>query len=58
MIDFTNALKKIVKRIDMDKIYEIIDNTEAISEIQNEFYKTMLSERKKHILDFAAEKNK
>ncbi len=56
--DCNTALKKIVKRIDMDKIYEIIDNTEAISEIQKEFYKTMLSKRKKHILDFAAEKNK
>ena len=56
--DCNTALKKIVKRIDMDKIYGIIDSTEAITEIQKDFYKTMLSERKKHILDFAVEKNR
>ena len=47
------ALEKIVNRIKMDKVFEIIDNTETITEIQKKFYKTMLTERKKRILDFS-----
>ena len=42
----------------MEKVFEIIDNTETITEIQNTFYKIMLSERKKRILDFAVDKIK
>lgn len=56
--DCNKALIKITERIDMEKVFEIIDNTETITEIQNTFYKTMLSERKKRILDFAVDKIK
>ena len=52
------ALEKIVNRIEMDKVFEIIDNTETITEIQKKFYKTMLTERKKRILDFSLKKLK
>ena len=47
---------KIVSRIDMAKVFEIIDNTQTLTEIQRDFYKTMLSERKRRILDFAVSK--
>ncbi|MBQ7574892.1 MAG: HipA domain-containing protein [Clostridia bacterium] len=56
--DCNKALIKITERIDMNKVFEIIDNTETITETQNTFYKTMLSERKKHILDFSLGKIK
>lgn len=47
------ALKRIVPRIDMEKIKEIIDLTPFISDLQKKFYLTMLTERKTHILDFS-----
>ena len=47
------ALRRIVPRINMDRIFEIIDTTPFVSDLQKRFYKTMLSERKKHILDFS-----
>lgn len=50
------ALKRLVPRIDMKYIYGIIDETPAISNLQKVFYRTMLSERKKRILDFSYEK--
>ena len=40
----------------MKKIYEIIDDTPTVTDIQNEFYKTMLNARKERILDFAMSK--
>lgn len=52
------ALKRIAKRIDMDKIFEIIDNTPTITELQKTFYKTMLTARKEHIIDFSLNKLK
>lgn len=45
------ALRRILPRIDMQAIYELIDNTPYITELQKQFYKTMLSERKERILD-------
>lgn len=54
--DCNTALKRILSRIDMKKIYEIIDNTPTVTDIQNEFYKTMLTARKERILDFAMSK--
>lgn len=54
--DCNEALKRIVDRIDMKKIDAIIDSTPSITEIQKDFYKTMLSARKERILDFALEK--
>ena len=54
--DCNKALIKITKRIDMDTMFDIIENTETITETQKMFYKTMLSERKKRILDFSVNK--
>ena len=51
--DCNCALKRIVPRIDMGKIKEIIDHTPFISNLQKDFYLTMLMERKTHILDFS-----
>lgn len=45
------ALRRILPRIDMQAICELIDNTPYITELQKQFYKTMLSERKERILD-------
>ena len=54
--DCNKALKQIASRIDMKKIYEIIDNTPTITELQKEFYKAMLTARKERILDFSLNK--
>lgn len=56
--DCNKALKRIASRIDIKKIYEIIDNTPTITELQKEFYKTMLTARKERILDFSLNKLK
>ena len=56
--DCNKALKRIAGRIDMKKIYEIIDNTPTITELQKEFYKTMLTARKERIIDFSLNKLK
>lgn len=50
------ALKRIVPKIDLNKIYSIVDDTPFISELQKEFYKTMLRERKERILDYSIKK--
>ena len=54
--DCNKALKRIASRIDMKKIYEIIDNTPTITELQKEFYKAMLTARKERIIDFSLNK--
>lgn len=46
----------ILPNIDMKKIDKIIDETPYISDLQKEFYKTMLRERKERILDFSYQK--
>ena len=51
--DCNRALKRIVPRINMDKIKEIIDATPFMSDLQKRFYLTMLTERKARILDFS-----
>ena len=56
--DCNKALKRIASRIDMKKIYEIIDNPPTITELQKEFYKTMLTSRKERIIDFSLNKLK
>ena len=56
--DCNKALKRIANRIDIKKIYEIIDNTPTITELQKEFYKTMLTARKERIIDFSLNKLK
>ena len=40
----------------MIKINKIIDETPFISDLQKTFYKTILKERKEHILNFSYEK--
>lgn len=47
----TNALFNVTGRIDMGKIFAIIDEVECISDLQKSFYKTMIQERKEIILD-------
>lgn len=47
------ALKRISKQIDLDKINELIDETSTLLPIQKDFYKVMITERKKKILDYS-----
>ena len=47
------ALKRIVPRIDLEKINALIEETPFLSDLLKIFYKTMLRERKIKILDFA-----
>lgn len=47
------ALKRISKRIDMDKIYELIEETPTLLPIEKDFYKVMISERKEKIIDYS-----
>lgn len=54
--DCTEALKRILPKIDMEKIDTIVDETPFISDLQKMFYKTMLRERKEKILDFSYQK--
>ena len=54
--DCNAALKRIVPGIDLRQINELIDETPFLSELQKRFYRTMLAERKAHILDHALEK--
>lgn len=54
--DCNKALKRILPRIDMNKIDKIVDKTPFISDLQREFYKTLLRERKERILDYSYQK--
>lgn len=54
--DCNRALKRILPRIDIDKINKIIDNTPYISDIQRTFYKVILKERKEKILNKSYDK--
>lgn len=54
--DCNKALKRIVPKIDMERINQIVDETPFLSELQISFYKTMLRERKERILDFSYQK--
>lgn len=54
--DCNEALKRIHPKIDINKISKIIDETPYITDLQKRFYKTMLIERKKKILDFSLNK--
>lgn len=56
--DCNEALKRIVPRICLEKINTMIDQTPFITDLQKSFYKLMLEERKKRILDFSLEKLK
>ena len=50
------ALLRIIPKIDLEKIKRIVEETPFISELQKEFYITMLSKRKEIILDYAYNK--
>ena len=54
--DCNAALKRIVPRIDMKQIMKLVDETPYIDDLQKEFYKTMLTERKEKILDKSLQK--
>lgn len=47
----SNAIKRIVPRIDMESINSIIDETPIIPKLRKNFYKIMLNARKKLLLD-------
>lgn len=51
--DCNRALKRIVPHIDMEHVKQIIENTPFLSGLQQRFYITMLTERKRLILDFS-----
>lgn len=53
--DCNCALERIAPRIKMEKIKAIIEDTPFISNLQKEFYITMLRERKVKIIDYALE---
>ena len=54
--DCNEALKRIHPRVNMGEITRIVDATPLISDLQKQFYKTMLQTRKERILDFSMEK--
>lgn len=53
--DCNKALERIAGRINMEKISRMIDETPTITEVQKDFYKVMISERKAKILDYSME---
>lgn len=54
--DCNRALQRIVPRINMEQIQSIIEETPFMSDLQKQFCKTMLTERKARILDFSLAK--
>lgn len=52
-VECNEALKKIARRIDMEKIKCIIEKTPAITHLQKDFYQTIIAERKAKILDYS-----
>ena len=54
-MECNQALVRIVPQIDMERIKKIIEETPFLSDLQKNFYFTVLRERKKRILDFSLE---
>ena len=50
------ALKRIAPKLRQQDLRELVDGTPFISDLQKEFYRTMLFERKERILDYALDK--
>ena len=50
------ALKRIAPKLRQQDLRELVDSTPFISDLQKEFYRTMLSERKERILDYSLDK--
>ena len=53
--DCCRALNRVTERIHMENIHRLIDETPAITEVQKDFYKVMISERKSKIIDYSME---
>lgn len=51
-----DALKRIVPRVDLDKIYRMIDEIDGITTLRKTFYKTMLQQRFEKILLYTYQK--
>lgn len=54
--DCNAALRRVYGRINTEKINAIIEETPIIPQIQKEFYKIMIRERKEKILDYSMER--
>lgn len=50
--DCTKALLRICPKIDLVEINKFIDSVECITELEKNFYKTIIKERKERILDY------
>ena len=50
------ALLRILSRIDMKEIFNVIEKTPFISDLQKEFYRTMLMTRKERILEYSVKR--
>ena len=55
-VECNKALRRILPKIDLDKINQIVDATPYIDDLQKSFYKMILKERKEKILDAALKK--
>lgn len=51
--DCTKALFRIFPKIDLAKINHLIDDIECINDLEKNFYKTMIKERKEKILEYS-----
>ena len=54
--DCNAALKRLAPRIRTEDIRDLVNSTPLITDLQREFYATMLMERKERILDFSLQK--
>lgn len=54
--DCNEALKRITPKLKRQDLLDLVDNTPFIDNLQKDFYKTMLSERKNRILDYSLQK--
>ena len=54
--DCNAALKRIAPRVDLVKINALVDETPTLTNLQRQFYKTMLAERKRKLLDLPLDK--
>ena len=50
--DCNKALKRMAKRIDIDKMCSMINDIECLTDLQKDFYCKMLAERKTRIIDY------
>ena len=54
--DCNAALKRITPKLTLSAIEDLINDTPFIGDLQKEFYRTMLAERKEKILDYSLQK--